>query len=143
MTDYREIDALSKAPDRARTLARTLAGLVDVAWTDWEIDFLEALCDRRDALSTRQAEKLVELRDNSYRYETVSGYPLRPLLEACWQGRLELESEADIALIERLKASGERSFRKSNALRLRRCAVRLGILEPDTPWSFAASHRVG
>ena len=142
MTDYREIDALTKDPARARTIARTLASLADIAWSEWELDFLESLSDRRDELTTRQAEKLIELRDNSYRYEKVAGIVLRSLLLDCWQARFELESETDIAFLERRKASGETSFRKSEALRLRRCAVRLGLVEADTPWSFSSAYRL-
>jgi hypothetical protein len=41
MANYREINALSKAPDKVRSTAQFLLTLSDAEWTDWELDFLE------------------------------------------------------------------------------------------------------
>lgn len=136
MVNYREINSLAKAPDRARTLATFLLTLPDIDWTDWEADFLDAMKARAEELSTRQAEKLVELRDDSVRYTSASGFSFKVLIETCWLNRFDLDDEADIEFIEKLRASGHASLRKREALRLRRCAIEQGELEPDQPWFF-------
>ena len=135
MADFKQINDLAKSPGRARQLAGWLLTIGRADWTEWEVDFLEAMARRDDELTTRQAEKLVELNDDALRYAKVSGYNLRSLAERCWLNRLDLD-DADLAFIERIKAAGQSEFRKAEALRLRRIAVELGEIDADAPWSF-------
>jgi hypothetical protein len=136
MTDYREINELAKNPARAQSLARFLLALPDIDWTDWERDFLEPKAAETGELSTRQAEKLIELRNNAIRYRTVSGYNLAALMEKCWLGRDDLANDDDVAFIASLKAGGQVYLTRPQALRLKRCATELGHLEPHTSWQF-------
>jgi hypothetical protein len=129
MPDYREIAALQKDPARARTVAQALSGLDDMAWTDWELDFLDSIAIRRQDLTTRQGEKLVELRDEATWYTTVEGFSLAALIARCHLLRDEV-SEHDAAFIERLKAEGATRLRRKDARRLLRCARQLGEIEP-------------
>ncbi|KAB2920554.1 MAG: hypothetical protein F9K29_01575 [Hyphomicrobiaceae bacterium] len=130
VTDYREINDLAKDPQRAAVLAQFLLKLADIAWTDWEADFLEDMAGRREPLSTRQAEKLVELREASVRYDKVEGFVLAALIAKCWLNRHDLASDHDVAFIERVKASGATSLRRREAARLLRCACAIGEIEP-------------
>lgn len=44
-----------------------LFAFTETDWTDWEADFLDSISGQDKELSTRQAEKLVELRNNAIR----------------------------------------------------------------------------
>ena len=135
MTDYREIHAIANDPARVRGIATYLLTLVDADWTEWEVDFLHDMVPRKEPLSTRQGEKLVELRDNAVLYDKVDGFALKTLAEKCWLYRDEL-SESNCAFIERLKDAGLTSLRKPDAERLLRCARVLGEIGPHQGWDF-------
>jgi hypothetical protein len=65
MQDYREIDRIRKDLIAVRSLAKRLLELPHADWNDWEIDFLQHMARHKgpDPITTRQSEKLVELRD--------------------------------------------------------------------------------
>lgn len=63
MPDYRKIDALSKDTERAGALARYLLSLEEIAWTDWELDFLSNLARRTRALDKAEQTKLKKLEE--------------------------------------------------------------------------------
>jgi hypothetical protein len=128
MTDYREINALAKDPDRARSLAEILSGMNDIGWTDWEVDFLEHMGRRTEELSTRQGEKLVELRDASIWYEKVDGFSVRLLINDCFQHQ-HLLSVSGQAFIRSLKEQGVTRLRRRQAAWLMRCARRVRAIE--------------
>jgi hypothetical protein len=128
MADYPEILDIQKDPARARAMAQFLSTLGDMEWTDWERDFLAGIGSRQGDLTTRQGEKLIELRDEATWYTAVDGFSLKSLIERCRLLRDEL-AEADAAFIERLKASGATRLRRKDARRLLRCARTLGEIE--------------
>jgi hypothetical protein len=129
MPDYREILAIQKDPARARAMAQVLCKLDDIEWTDWELDFLTSIGTRRQDLTTRQGEKLIELRDEAVWYTAVDGFSLSALIERCHLARDEL-AEPDAEFIARLKAAGATRLRRKDARRLLRCARSLGEIEP-------------
>jgi hypothetical protein len=129
MADYRQILALQKDPARARTLAQALVHMEDVAWTDWELDFLDNIGCRRHDLTTRQGEKLAELCDEAAWYTAVEGFSLRVLIERCNLCRDEL-GLSDAAFIARLKAAKAARLRRKDARRVLQCARRVGEIEP-------------
>jgi hypothetical protein len=129
MADYREIVEIQKDPARARSIAQFLSTLDDMEWTDWELDFLASIGSRREELSTRQGEKLIDLRDESAWYTAVDGFSLKTLIDRCHLYRDEL-ADHDAAFIERLRASGATRLRRKDARRLLRCARTLGEIEP-------------
>jgi hypothetical protein len=129
MTDYREISEIQKDPARARSMAQFLSTLDDMEWTDWELDFLAGIGARREDLTTRQGEKLVELRDESVWYTSVDGFSLKTLIDRCHLYRDEL-ADNDAAFIERLSGSGATRLRRKDARRLLRCARILGEIDP-------------
>jgi hypothetical protein len=138
VTDYREINALQKDSQRARNLATFLCKLKDIDWTDWELDFLENMSGRTEDLTTRQGEKLVELRDASMWYQTIEGFSLRLLVEKCCCGQLGL-SDQDAEFFEHVKSSGARKFRRRDAARILRCARQLCEIEPYQGWTLSPS----
>lgn len=105
MASYRDINALAKDPIRVRATAQFLLTLPDTDWSDWELDFLEDMAMHTTELTTRQAEKLVEVRDDAVRYTSASGYKFATVIEECWRNRLDLDDEDDIDFIERLKVA--------------------------------------
>ena len=136
MASYRDINALAKDSSRVRNTARYLLTLHDADWSDWELDFLEDMSKCKDELTTRQAEKLVELRDDSIRYTKASGFLFTSVIDVCWRNRDELD-DSESEFIERLKALGETALRRRDAMRLRQCAVVLGEIEPHQYWSMS------
>ena len=137
MTDYRKINALQRDPERARRLAQFLLALQDIEWTDWELDFLQnmALRGSDNDITTRQAEKLVELKDASVWHEKVEGFSLRLLIKSCNDMR-HLLGENDEKFVVRLKNEGAVKLRRRDAARLIRCARILGEIESYQGWSL-------
>ena len=131
MIDYRELDALAKDPRRASLTATMLLSLEDADWNEWEVDFLENLSTWKTPLSTRQAEKLIELRDAGVLYDKIDGFSLKALIDKLWTYRHEL---ADSRFIEHLKASGAVKLRKRQALKLLACARQIGEIDPHHGW---------
>jgi hypothetical protein len=135
MADYREIAELQKDPASARAMAQLLSALDDVEWTDWEFDFLASIGSRREDLTTRQGEKLLELRDESVWYTAVDGFSLKALVDRCYLCRDELD-DRDTTFIERHKAAGSARLRRKDARRLLRCARALSEIEPYHGYSL-------
>ena len=131
MSDYRELDALAKDPQRASLTAAMLLALKDADWNDWEADFLENLSTWKTPLSTRQAEKLIELRDAGILYEKIDGFSLKTLIDKLWTNRDEL---TDRDFIDQLKASGAVKLRRRQALKLLAYARQIGEIEPHQGW---------
>ena len=129
MANFREISEVQKNPKRARTLAQALFALDDMMWTEWELDFLESIGARQHDLTTRQGEKLMELREEATWYVAVDGFSLETLIDRCHLLRDEL-SEHDTAFLERLKDGNAARLRRKDARRLLRCARTLGEIDP-------------
>jgi len=129
MPDFREVHALQKDPARARSTAQYLCKLRDIDWTEWELDFLETISGWDRELSTRQGEKLLQLREAALWYDRVDGFLLKSLIDACYVNRDELQ-DRDCEFIERLKLSGASKLQRRDASRVLRCARATGVIEP-------------
>jgi hypothetical protein len=130
MASWREIDRIRKASAEFRSLAKRLLGFIDL--TDWEKDFLASIRDDRDhkEFTTRQSEKLLQIRDD---YELVTefhGLSVKILLRQCRDARLDL-SEDDEEWIQQVFERNETSIRRKNVGRLMRCARELNIIEEE------------
>jgi hypothetical protein len=110
--------------------------LTDAEWPDWELNFLDHMKAIDDELSTRQAEKLVELRDDAVEYTKIEGFRFKTLIDKCWLSRHDLSSDHDVEFIERLKETVAASLRKRDAKHLMRCCRELGEIEPHQGWTF-------
>jgi hypothetical protein len=129
MPSYKEMHELARNPVKVRTLARRLL-VTQEDRTDWEHDFLESLAAHYgpEALSTRQCEKLIELRDGAeHVYTTFEGFSVATLIEGCILARLDMDYDDDINFIEGLK--GARSIKRRQLGSLLRCCRRFGVIE--------------
>jgi hypothetical protein len=130
MASYKEMLALGRDPVRVRAVARRLLASAE-DWTEWERDFLEGLVAAygSDALSTRQREKLVELRNGAEYVSKVEELDVASLIDKCWLRRLDLDYEDDIAFIEQERGSS--SIKRRHVERLLRCCRKLGVMIAD------------
>ena len=105
MQDYKEIDRIRKNLVAVRSLAQRLLDLPRADWNDWEIDFLQHMArhKRPDPITTRQCEKLLELRDEAGYHSSVHGFSVQSLIKKCWLARDDLDREDDRKFIEHLK----------------------------------------
>ena len=128
MGSYKEQLVLGRDPVRVRAVARRLLASAE-DWTEWERDFLEGLVAEygSDALTTRQRQKLVELREGAEYVPTIEGFDVASLIDKCWPGRLDLDYEDDIAFIEQER--GSTSIKRRHVGRLLRCCRKLGVID--------------
>jgi hypothetical protein len=104
-------------------------------WNDWELDFLGHMARHRgrEPITTRQSEKLIELRDDSEYHLTVKGFSVASLIANCWLARGDLNSEQDRKFIEDLKSSGVSAIKRRQLGKLLSCARELGEVERYIP----------
>lgn len=129
MTSWKEIERIKRDPAGARALAKSLLAAAQL--TSWEEPFLEGIEVHQQKLSMRQAEKLIEIRDQNLWVSTIRGFSVRLLLKECWQARYDLNNEDDIAFVETLKARGSSTARYREACRLLDCARELHVIDDD------------
>jgi hypothetical protein len=123
---WKDIERMKRDPDGARALAKSLLAIPDL--TSWEQPFLEDMQSHKGLLSTRQAEKLLQIRDQNGWVSTIGSFSVRSLLNACWEARYDLNDEDDITFVETLKARGSSTARYREACRLLNCARSLRIV---------------
>ena len=91
----------------------------------------EALLALRDfRLTSRQAEKLFEIRDAATLHRDIKGVSVSNLIARCYEARLDLVDEDDEEFIAGLWKSGATELRTPALMRLKRCSIQLGELEP-------------
>jgi hypothetical protein len=131
MQDYKEIDRIRKNLVAVRSLAERLLSFPRADWNDWEVDFLQHMARHRrpDPITTRQCEKLLELRDDAEYYSSVRGFGVQSLIQNCWFARDDLESEDDRKFIEHLKETSCSSVKRRQLRKLLACARQLGEIE--------------
>jgi len=130
MSTYVEMQKLATNPGAISSLASYLMLLKDAGWTDWEINFLDNMSGWAgpDPISTRQREKLIELRDDAKNYSTFDGFSVGKLVRECWLARLDLD-EDDEQFIMRIYERGASSLKRRPLLRLLRCSRKLQLIE--------------
>ena len=132
MASWHEIDRLRKDPQAFRRLAKRLLDLANEDFTEWETAFLESIALRTDVneFTTRQSEKLLQIRDDTETVTTYQGFSIKALLDGCSQARSDL-SEADEQWIGDMRARSDRSIKRRHVARLVRCARHLNLIEAD------------
>jgi hypothetical protein len=132
MASYLEMQKLALNPSAVPMLAGYLRQLDTVQWTEWELDFLESMAKRTglEPISTRQREVLVELRDDAVSHtKTRDGLSVCTLILQCWQARLDLDDDDDIAFIDELYGSGTTALKRRPLGRLLSCARQLNWVD--------------
>jgi hypothetical protein len=93
MASWKEIERIRKDPASVRRIAKLVLGIginADLL-TEWEIEFLEPKTHCREELTTRQGEKLLEIRDNIEMVDKVGyGFSVRILFNKCHMARRDL-----------------------------------------------------
>jgi len=132
MALWQEIDRIRKNPKAFRDLAGGLRTHISDL-TEWEDDFLESIKSQmdRDDFTTRQSEKLLQIRDD---HQTVTeirgGFGVKTVLRQCYEARLDLSEDDEEWIVRRYEQSPT-TIRRKHAGRLRRCARQLGLIEND------------
>src|SRR5262249_47088812 len=131
MRDYKEIDRIRKTLVAVRSLAERLLDLPRADWSDWEIDFLQHMARHKgpDPITTRQCEKLLELRDDAEYYSSVRGFGVQSLKQNSCLPRHDLNSEDDRKFIEHLKGTSCSCVKRRQLRKLLACARQLGEIE--------------
>jgi hypothetical protein len=84
-----------------------------------------------EPITTRQAEYLTDLRDESELYSTVGGFSVASLIEDCWHhrepDRYRGLSDDNCDFIERLR--GKSALPRPQLRRLFACCRELGLIE--------------
>ena len=133
MASWREIDRIRKDPTAMRALAAHLLKLPNAELTEWEIKFLESISADRtgEEFTTRQAEKLMQIRDDS-EYISEIGYArlsVKILIANCQMGHLDLrEGDAEWILGFPKRTT---SIKRRDASRLLRRARDLNNIDED------------
>lgn len=132
MASWREIDRVRKDPQAATDIAKRLLSLPSSEFTDWELDFLRSVRRLRniEEFTTRQAEKLLQIRDDIEEVTGVLGFSVRLLLNGCVDGRLDLSEGDEEWVLARSQASSV-SIRRKHVGRLMRCARELNLIEEE------------
>lgn len=129
MATHIEMQRLGTDPVAVRNLARHLLRMRDVQWTDWELDFLDHMASHDgDALTIRQREVLVQLRDNARSYTIVEGLSVPKLIRDCWLARADLEDDDEV-FVTNLATRGAMALKRRPLQRLLRCSRELGIID--------------
>lgn len=111
-------------------MSKFLLGAYEGVLTDWEADFLEDMTRKKfeDGLSYRQAEKLLQIRDDCHSVTHHRGLSLKLVLQRCWDGREDL-SEGNEEFIVRLHSRNSEAVRSRDLPRLLACGHQLGWVE--------------
>src|SRR5258708_37172206 len=123
MASWREIDRVRKKPKGAADIAKRLLTLPLSEFTDWEIDFLRSIQRLRNVeeFTTRQAEKLLQIRDDIEEVTEVLGFGVQLLLKGCCEARVDLSDFDEEWEMSRCQSS-PRNIVREHVGRLVRCA---------------------
>jgi hypothetical protein len=131
MTDWQEINDLKKDPQRVRTLAKRLLQLAYANWSEERTSFLNDMARQKNEITTRQAEYLLDLRDETELFSTAGGFSVASLIEDCWRHRLPDRygglSDENCAFIEGIR--GKTTLARPQLRRLFFCCRELGLIE--------------
>jgi hypothetical protein len=115
MASWREIDRIRKAPAEFRAVAKRLLNL-GAELTEWESIFVESICNETatNEFTTRQSEKLLQIRDDYETITTFHGFSVNALLDKYWLGRCDL-SEGQEQKLQKMREQSHVSVRRKDA----------------------------
>ena len=105
MASWREIDRIRKAPAEFHAVAKRLLNL-GAELTEWESIFVESICNDTETgeFTTRQSEKLLQIRDDYETITIVHGFSIETLLDKCWHARCDLSESQEQKLPKNARA---------------------------------------
>jgi hypothetical protein len=131
MTNWQEINRISKDPQAVQSLAQKLLKLPYASWSEYNRIFLEDRTKQREPLTTRQAEYLIELRDETELYSVIGGFSVSSLIEDCWRNREPDRrhglNDDNCHFVERIR--GKTALPRPQLRRLFACCRELGLIE--------------
>lgn len=129
-----ELSRVRKDPAEWRGIVKRLLEIADRDGVDHRhlvlIESLNAQTERIE-LSYRQAEWLLDARDDSEFVSTYFNFSIKLLLKDCFENRFGIDDEDDHKWVERTKSECLVRLRKMHARRLFYIAVTLGVVESD------------
>jgi hypothetical protein len=132
MASWKEIERVRKDVLEAKAIATRLLKFHVSDFTEWEKDFLESIIKRNNdyELTTRQVEKLLQIRDDTEELAEFRGFSIKLLTKQVFEARLDL-SETDEEWIKKLMTRQSDTIMRKHIGRLMRCARELYIIEGD------------
>jgi len=132
MASWREIDRVRKDAVAVRDISKRLLSLSRADFTDWEIDFLQSTARHREEadLTTRQSEKLLQIRDDAEFITEFFGFSVKILLKRCHGARLDLAEDDEEWILQRFEKN-ETSIKRKQIGRLIKCARILNLIEHE------------
>jgi hypothetical protein len=132
MASWREIDRISKSPAEARRIAAGLLKFHSLDLSEWEAAYLESIArhPEDEQLTTRQSEKLLQIRDDIQLISEYRGFSVAILVEKVHLARLDLSQDDEDWIVGIRQRSGGMISRK-NAGRLLRLAHQLNLIEDE------------
>jgi|GEM_PF-1901429 len=131
MASWKEIERIRKDVGSAKRIAASLLK-THSDFSDWEKDFLEAMTSRDDdyELTTRQSEKLLQVRDDCEETSEYRGFSIQLLIKQVFEARFDL-GQADEDWIDKIWQRGSLSVKRKHVGRLIRCAKELFIIDGE------------
>ena len=132
MAGWPEIERIRKDAAAFCGLARRLLARGDEDFSDWEAAFLESVAAKKGAqtFTSRQGEKLLEIRDNCELVTTWRGFSVRTLLAKCHAARADL-SEDDEEWIVATRTLNPDAIKRRSLSRLLRLSGQLHLIDPQ------------
>ena len=129
MASWIEIERVRKDPTTFKRLAKKLSEDLNCEDSDFADGFLENISNwKRDEISLRQAEVLLEMRDATETHFKYKGLSIALLMKHCYEGRFELD-EGDRERIEALVKTGRSYVTGKQIGWFKRICKQLGEME--------------
>jgi hypothetical protein len=131
VTDWQEINDLKRNPQGVRALAKRLLKLTYVDWREEQARFLKDMAREKEEITTRQAEYLTHLRDQTELFSTAGGFSVASLIGDCWRYRLPDRyrglTDDNLEFVERIR--GKTVLTRPQLRRLFFCCRELRLIE--------------
>ena len=128
---WQEINDLKRDPQAVRALAKRLLKLPGVKRSEKRTSFLNDMARRDDEITTRQAQLLILIRDQTRMHSTAGGFSVASLIEDCWRNRDPDRhrglSDENCEFIESIR--GKTALSRLQLLRLFACCRQVGLIE--------------
>lgn len=134
MATERELSRVRRDPVEWRGIVKRLLEIADQGGVDERhlvlIESLNAQTERVE-LSHRQAEWLLDARDDSEFVSTYFSFSIKAMLNECFDNRFGMDDEDDQMWLESIHGEGLVRLRKKDAKKLFQIALVLGVIDSN------------